>query len=265
MATPQQLVFAGQGAIYLGEYDPVNGLAHEGYLVRQKRIGCGNRTLKISPARETKQVKESCTGQQLTARRWTSGQSAKISLEMVIFSRDELALGLYGTSVSNAAGSVTGEPVRDDLVVGDVFHTRRPGISSVAITDSTGVPVTLTPGTHYEVDSAPHGRVKILSLTGLTQPFEIDYSHVAQSQITAFTAASTRRGLIFDGVNVAEGNAPVRVFVPLIDFDPASEFNWLSQDEVALTLEGEILYADALASNTDFGPFFKIDALPADL
>lgn len=258
----QQFVFAGQGPLIMGEYDPASGLAHEGFLVRQRRIGCGNRTLKIALSRTTKEVKESCSGQGLTLARWSSGQSAKVTLELVQFSRDELALGLYGASTQVATGTVTGEPLRDGLVAGDLVHTRYPQISSLVIKDSAGVPATLTPGVNYEIDSAGHGRIKLLDVTGLTQPLEADYSYAAHGRVTAFTAASTRRGLIFDGVNVAQGNTPVRLFVPLIDFDPAKDFNWISQDEAVLALEGEILYADALVGNGEFGPFFKIDALP---
>lgn len=262
MANPEQMVFVGKGPIIMGEYDPVAGVAHEGYLVRQKRIGCGNRTLKISLSREKGKVVESCSGQNLTLKTWGKSAEAMISLEMVQFSRDELALALYGQTVSRAAGTVTAEAARDDIAVGEYLHTRHPNISSVVVKDSAGTPATLVAGTHYEVDSAAHGRLKILDLGAFTQPFVLDYSYEAYGQVTAFTAASTRRGLIFDGINVAEANAPVRVFVPLIDFDPTKDFNWLSDDEVTLALDGEILYADALAANTDFGPFFRVDALP---
>jgi hypothetical protein len=257
----EQLVFTGQGPIFMGDYDATNGQAAQGYLTNLKRIGCGNRTLKISMTREKGKIPESCSGQALTLKTWTKRQEAMVTLEMVQFSRDELAIGLYGTSASVAGSTVTGETF-PTVAVGNYVHTKYPGVSSVVVKDSAGTPATLVADTDYKVDSAAHGRIQILDLGAYTQPFKADYAYAAHGRVTAFTGAATRKGIVFDGVNVAEGNAPVRVIVPLIDFDPTKDFNWLSQDEVTLTLEGEILYADALSADSAWGPFFKVDALP---
>lgn len=257
----EQMVFAGQGPLFMGDYDATLGNAAQGYLVNLKRIGCGNRTLKISTSRDKGKVKESCSGQALTLKTWTKGQEANVSLEMVQFSRDEMAIGLYGTSTSVTGSTVTGETM-PTVAVGDYVHTKYPGVSSVVVKDSAGTPATLVAGTDYLLDSAEHGRIQILSLGSYVQPFLTDYTYAAHGRVTAFTGAATRKGIIFDGVNVAEGNAPVRVIIPLIDFDPTKDFNWLSQDEVTLALEGEILYADALSTDSVWGPFFKVDALP---
>lgn len=258
----EQMVIAGKGPVILGVYDPTTGVAHEGYLVNQKRIGCGNRTLKISHTRTSKKVQESCSGQSLTLKKWTANMAATCLLEMVQFSREEMALGLYGSSIARVAGTVTDEAMRSGLVADDLVHTKHPNVSSLVVTDSAGTPGTLVADTNYSLDSAPHGRIKIIDPGSFTQPFKTAYAYADYGQVTALTAASTRRGIIFDGINVAEGNAPVRVIIPLVDFDPAKDFNWLSDDEAVLSLEGEILYCDALAGNSDFGPFYKVDALP---
>lgn len=258
----QQMVFAGQGPLFIGDYDATLGQAAQGYLVNLKRIGCANRSLKINQKRDKGQVKETCSGQALTLRTWTKGLEATITLEMSQFSRDELAIGLYGTSASVAASTVTAE-IMPTVAANDYVHTKYPGISSVMVKDSNATPATLVEGTDYLVDSAPHGRIKILNMGAYTQPFKVDYSYSAHGRVTAFTGSATRKGIIFDGVNVAESNAPVRVIIPLIDFDPTKDFNWLSADEATLALEGEILYADALSADTSWGPFFKVDSLPA--
>lgn len=263
MATPTNMTFAGQGPIFIGTYDATNGRAAQGFLTGVKRVGCSNRMLKLTLARETQTIKESCSGQALTLKRYTKGLTASITLEMAQFSRDELALAMYGTTLSRAAATVTAEQL-PTVAVGDYVHTKYPGISSVVVKDSAGTPANLVAGTHYRLDSAAHGRIQILGLGSYTQPLKVDYAYGEHAQVTGLTAASTRRGLIFDGVNVAEANAPVRLFIPLIDFDPAKDFDWLSQDEAKLTLEGEILYADALAGDGDWGPYLRIDALPAD-
>ncbi len=262
MSAAQQMVFAGQGPLFIGDYDATNGHASQGYLVKLKRVGCGNRTHKIALKRDTGKGKESCSGLALTLRTWTKGLEASVSLEMSMFSRDELAIGLYGTSTFVSGSNVTGEAM-PPVAAGDYVHTKYPGISSLVAKDSAGAPATLVAGTDYLLDSAQHGRIQIVSIGAYTQPFKLDYSYSAHGRVTAFTGSATRKGIIFDGVNVAEGNAPVRVIIPLIDFDPTKDFNWMSQEAAALQLDGEILYADALSSDDAFGPFFKVDALPA--
>lgn len=258
----EQFVFIGQGPIFFGDYDATTGQAAQGYLVNLKRIGCGNRTLKIAMKRDTGKVKESCSGQSLTLKTFTKGMEASISLEMNQFSRDEMAIGLYGTSASVVGSTVTGEAMPATVAVNDYVHTKYPGISSLVIKDSAVTPATLVLGTDYELDSAAHGRIKIINLGAYTQPFKSDYAYAAHGRVTAFTGAATRKGIIFDGANVAEGNAPVRVIIPLVDFDPAKDFNWISKEEATLALDGEILYASELLSDSAWGPFFKVDALP---
>lgn len=264
MADLKQMVFVGQGPIAIGEFDATNGIAAEGYLVRQKLIGCGHRKLSFAHSRETGKVQEDCSGNRGTLATWTKGQEIKCSLELTQFSREDLAMGLYGQSISRAAGTVTNEALRAGLAVGEVFHLKYPQASSVVIKDSAGSPATLTAGTHYEMQSLPHGRGRILDLASFVQPLKADYSYAAHAQVTAFTAASTRRGLIFDGINISDGNAPVRVIVPLVDFSPTASFDWIGTDEQVLTLEGEVLYVAQLAADPNFGPYYKVDALPAD-
>ncbi len=263
MATPQMITIVGQGPILMGTFDATNGQASSGYLTNLKKIGAGNKTLKIALARETGTIKESDSGQMGTLKKFNKGKTATITLDMAQFTRSELALAMHGTSLTRAASTVSAERL-PQLAVGDYFVLKHPGVSSVVVEDSTGSPVTLVQGTHYSVDSDDHGTGKIISLTGLTQPLFADYSYGAYAQITALNTASARRGIVFKGVNVSEGNIPVRVIVPLVDFDPAKDFNWMGTEESSLTLEGEILYCSELADDTDFGAYFRVDALPAD-
>lgn len=263
MAAPQMITIVGQGPVLMGTYDPTNGQAASGYLTGLRKVGAGNKTLKIALSRETGVIKESDSGQMGTLKKYSKGKTAMVTLDMAQFSRSELALALYGSSLTRAASTVTAEQL-PQLAVGDYFTLKHPGVSSVVIEDSTGSPVTLVQGTHYSMDSDDHGTGKILSLSGLTQPLLADYSYAAYAQVTALNAASTRRGIVFKGINISEGNIPVRVIIPQIDFDPAKDFNWMGTEESTLSLEGEILYSDELADDTDFGAYFRVDALPAD-
>ena len=47
------MIWNGQGPVHIGTYDPVNGRPEMGYLTGLYSVGCGNRTLTATPARET--------------------------------------------------------------------------------------------------------------------------------------------------------------------------------------------------------------------
>jgi hypothetical protein len=218
--------------------------------------------LKTSPSREIKKLKESCTGQRLDLATLTKSKSLAVEIQMMQFDKDMLAMALYGSAAVVSGSTVTGE-MFPTVAVGDYIHLKHPGVSSVVVKDSAGSPATLTAGTHYSVDSANHGRIKILNLAAYTQPFKADYTYAAYSNIAAFTSASVQKGIIFDGVNTANNNSPVRVFVPKVDWDPTDSYDWLNDEESTITLKGTALYVAELASDGSYGPFMRVDALPS--
>lgn len=255
------MIYSGQGPVFVGDFDATNGTAAQGYLVNMKRIGCGTRTLKTSFSQETSKVKESCSGQRLTQAILEKGKEANISLEMHDFDRAMLAMAMYGTSSLTLAGTVTAE-VFPPVAAGDVVHTKHPKISSLVVKDSNATPATLVAGTHYTLDSADHGRVNILDVTGLTLPLKADYAHAEYGNIAAFSATSVVKGVLMDVLNTADGSK-ARVIIPKVKFAPTKDFNWLGDDEAVLTLEGEMLYVAELAADGDYGPFMRVDGLSA--
>jgi hypothetical protein len=256
------MIYSGQGPVYIGEFDAVNGKAASGYLKNVQAVGCAASVLKTSPTVNKKTIKESCSGQRLPLAKITTEKMLGVELTMQQFDRDMLAMALYGAAAVVAGSTVTGE-VFPTVAVGDFVHLKHPGVSSVALKDSAGSPATLTAGTHYSVDSANHGRIKILNLASFVQPFKADYTYAGYSNIPAFTLASVTRGIILDAVNTADANKPVRVMIPKVDFDPTSGFDWLTDEEAPITLTGSALYVAELASDGSYGPFMRVDALPS--
>lgn len=257
-----QMIISGQGPLFIGDFDAATGRAASGYLKNVVSVGCANRVLKTSPSREIKKIKESCTGQRLDLTTITKGKSLGVEIQMSQFDKDMLSMALYGTASVVSGATVTAE-VFPAVAVGDFVHLKHPGVSSVILKDSAGSPATLTAGTHYSVDGAAHGRIKILNLASFIQPFKADYTYAAYANIAAFTAASVTKGIIFDGVNTANNNSPVRVFIPKIDFDPTDSYDWLNDEESTITIKGSALYIAELASDTSYGPFMRVDALPS--
>lgn len=260
----KQMIWSGQGPIYFGTYDPVNGTPEMGYLTNIVRVGCANRSLTTTPSRETKNIKESCSGQRLDIAELETGKSLQVKLEMAQFDRDALARAFFGTSTLVAAGSVTGEAF-PTMVEGGYAFLKHPNASAIVLTDSTmeGVtpaPVSLVADTHYRVIDAAQGVLQIISLDGLTQPIKSAYSHDAYGNIAAFTATNVRTGLIFTGRN--QDGDKARVIIPSISMAMGGDFNWLSDEESPLAMEGPAFYVPELEGHSEFGPFMRIDGLP---
>lgn len=250
------MVYIGQGPIYIGDYNQST------YKVENEvAIGCGNRVLNLSLARETAEVKESCTGSRLTLMEYETSKSATARLEMQEFDEDMLALALYGTAATISGSTVTDEAM-PTMVAGGFYHTKHPDISAVSITDSAVSPATLVLNTDYEISHAKYGRIKILSLGAYTQPFLVDYTYAARENIKPFSVASAIKALRFDGISTAD-NTRVRVLLPRIAFSPTEEFAFLGEEAATLAIEGKLLLANIPTSDPVLGQFGNIEILSA--
>jgi hypothetical protein len=157
-----------QGRVYLGKRD-INGLPIE---VRSP----GNvADLKLSLKTEVLEHYESQSGQRSLDHRMIKSKSATINLSIEEFTKENLALALYGTHVATTGGTVTDEPVGGATpVVGDRYFLAHPKVSTLVVKDSAGTPATLTLGTHYTADT-DFGALQFLDTTGLTAPFKASY------------------------------------------------------------------------------------------
>lgn len=250
----KQRIIKGQGPLFFGDYD-----ANTGRIKNEVRVGCATRVLTLSPSRETDTIKESCTGQALDLAEYETSKSLNISLEMQQFDEAMLAFALYG-----AATDITGAAVVDEvmpaMVVDGYYHTKHAAISAVSIEDSAGVPATLTLGTHYIIDDANYGRIKILNLAAFTQPLTVSYTHASRINVKPFSETGVVKGLIFDGISSVDSSR-MRVLLPRISFSPTSEFGLVSDNPVSLTLEGKALLADVNSADPILGPFGNIELL----
>lgn len=249
------MIIAGQGPIYMGTLNTTTGKLED-----MVKIGCGNRNLNLALTRETREIKESCTGQRLTIAEFETAKSMEITLEMADFDADMLNIALYGTKTA-VAGSTVVEEEMPTMAVSEYYHTRYPDISSVVVKDSAGSPATLVLDTDYSIDSATFGRIKILSLGAYTQPFTVDYTYAASTSIKQFSDTTyPSRALIFDGTSLADGST-VRVTLPSIRFSPTSGLALLGEEETVLTLTGKALYDDVFDSDALLGSFGRFEVI----
>ena len=136
-----------QGRVFLGKRD-IAGLPIE---VRSP----GNvADLKLSLKTDVLEHYESQTGQRSLDHRMVKQKSATVNLTIEEFTKENLALALYGNHVTGSTGSVTDEPVGGATpVVGDRYFLAHPKVSALVVVDSAGTPATLTLGTHYTADT----------------------------------------------------------------------------------------------------------------
>lgn len=249
------MIYNGQGPIFMGDYDTATGK-----LKNLHKIGCGNRSLNMAITRSTEKIKESCSGSRATLSEYETEKSMNITLEMQQFDREMLAIGLYGDSVLQIGDTVSAEEL-PTVAVDDYYQTEHPYISDLVLTDSTpgggGGPTTLTKGTHYAIEDAEAGLIKILDLGALTQPFKAAYTFGSYGNIATFAKTNVIRGLLFAGKSTADGTK-VNVFIPRIQFAPTDSFDWLGDSATSLKLTGEVLYNDKLASTAIYGGFARV-------
>lgn len=250
------MILVGQGPIYMGDYDAVNGKAASGFLVNVTKIGCANSKLAMTLSRTTKNIKESCSGNKLTIAQLETDKGAQLSLEMADFDKKMLAYALGGTLTDVTGSTVTGE-VFPEVAAGDVVPLKYGMVSSVVITDSDATPATLVLDTDYSVESDKNGLIGIIDLGAYTQPFKADYSYATQPNIAAFNKTGVEKGIIYSGINTQDGKR-YRAIIPRAQLTLDGDFNFLTTEETLLTLKGEMLYVDSFANDTIWGPFARV-------
>jgi hypothetical protein len=261
--TTKSQSWKGQGPILWGDYDPVNGAKDMAFLTGVEAFPCGNRTLSTALTKEVSTIKESCSGQRLDLEEIPGAAEMTFTLELQHITPRLLAHYLYGLAVDKAAGTVTAEKL-PTIAAGDSFFLRHPNASSIVIEDSTsGTPIELDEGVHYEIKSAEHSHLKMLALPtspAAVQPFKVDYAHAAYVNIAAFTQANgIRKGFVFNGIN--HNGRKARLIMPCTSMVPGGDYNWLSDEPITMQFTGRVLYASELGNDPEYGNFARVDWL----
>ncbi len=240
-----------QGRVFLGKR------ADDGQPIEVRSPG-NVAELKLSLKTEVLEHYESQTGQRSLDHRMVKQKSATVNLIIEEFTKENLALALYGNHVTGTGGSVTAEILGGATpVVGDRYCLAHPKVSSLVIVDSAATPETLTAGTHYTADT-DFGAVQFLDITGLTAPFKASYSYGVATEIGIFTQALPERYLRMEGINTAQGNAKVLVELYRVAFDPLKEIAFISDEYNKFELEGALLADSSKPFDAVLGQFGRL-------
>lgn len=233
-----------QGRVFLGKRDAA-GLPIE---VRSP----GNvAELKLALKTDVLEHYESQSGQRTLDHRMVKQKSATVNLTLEEFTKENLALALYGNHVTAVPGTVTDEPVGGATpAVGDRYFFAHPKVSSLVVKDSSATPATLVAGVDYTVDP-DFGALQFLRLNDggspavpYVAPLKASYAFGVATEIGIFTQPLPERYLRLEGLNTAQGNAKVLVELYRVAFDPLKEISFISDEYNKFEMEGSLL-ADA--------------------
>lgn len=247
------LYFSGQGKLYAAVRN-TDGTPN-------KFMYLGNAPeLKLTPKSDNLTHQESTTGQRSTDLKIQKAKSCEVSFKLEHFTKDLLALGLYGAAITGTTGSVTAEAFPLALVAGDHVALKHPSVSTVVIKDSAGTPATLVAGTDYIVNPDTGG-VDILNVGTYVQPFKADYAYGIVSQVGMFTQPIPERYLRFEGLNTANDNKPVLVEVFRASLDPLDGLDLISETITSYGIKGDALQDGTKLTTDPLGQFVKITIL----
>jgi hypothetical protein len=240
-----------QGRVYLGKRD-ANGSPQE---VRSP----GNvAALKLSLKTDVLEHFESQSGQRMLDHRMVKQKSATLNLTIEEFTKENLALALYGNHVVGTPGTVTDEPIGGSApFIGDRYFLAHPKVADLIVTDSAATPATLIAGTHYTADP-DFGALQFIDISGFTAPFKASYSYGVATEIGIFTQPLPERYLRLEGVNTAQGNAKVLVELYRVAFDPLKEISFISEDYNKFELDGALLADASKPIDATLGQFGRI-------
>lgn len=168
--------------------------------------------LNAAGASEKLSHKESYSGKKGTVRSFSLGNSMTLSGTLHQIDTESLAEQLYGEASVIAGGSVTGEDL-GTVAVGDIIKLDYPGVSALVITDSTPTTPATIADTHYSQDPR-FGSLEFLTLPTApapVMPLKAAYTHAGGKQVNFFTQPQPILEFRYEGVNLAEEEAPVIV------------------------------------------------------
>lgn len=246
----------GQGRVSIAVRDPVTGVPG-----KYRFIGDVS-ALSIKLATTKVEHKESFDGQRALVRSFPIDKSATLDMTMHQIDADNLALVFYGAKQATISGTVTGEALPTDLAAGDSVFLANPGVSTVIVKDSAGVPATLVAGTDYALNP-DSGRIDILNVGTYVQPFKVDYAYKARTAVGMFTTGQQNIALKYEGINLAENNASVLVDLYKVAPDPLQELALITtgNDVAGMQVTGGILLDSSKAATGALGQFGAITTL----
>ena len=249
--------FYGQGKVKLAKI--IGG-------VRQPWRWVGDvSALSTAFAEEKASHRESYSGKKSKVREFNITNDMTVNATFHDLGTENLVLFTQGTATENEAGTVTAELLRNPVAAGDEVALENPGVSDVVITDSTGTPATIDPE-HYELDPA-YGNILFLSLPdpAPTMPLKAAYTYAANKSVSFLSAPQQQVALRYEGINLAEGGAPVIVELYKLSPGLLQELALITDgnDVAGMQVTGSVLLDSSKSATGPYGQYGRIVQLTA--
>jgi len=221
--------------------------------------------LSLAFAEEKASHKESYSGQRSKVREFNISNDLTVSATMHDFNAANMARFTNGTSSSTASGTVTAESL-GTITAGDEITLANIGVSSVVITDSNGSPATIAE-THYDLDPK-FGNIKFNTLPTTpapTMPLKAAYSYAAYDQVSFLTTTGQQVALRYEGINLAEGGAPVVVDIYKLSPGLLQELALITSgnDVAGMQVTGAVLRDSSKSQGGALGQYGRIRQVAA--
>lgn len=251
--------YSGQGSLYAAKRDPATGKP-----LGFTRIG-NVPALSIDIEVDKFEHKEAESGNRSLDLTIVKEKKGKFTFTMESVTPDNLAMGLFGTAATVAAGTVAvGTPeiikIPAGTKAGMRFPLANPNVSSVVVKDNAGA-VTYDVNDDYMVD-AKNGVIIlgnnstagdiVTACASADINIKVSYSYGTYTNMDAFTSGvAPERYLRFEGLNTVDGsNVIVDMF--RAQFDPLTGLQLINEEISAPEMKGAILADPFVSSGSQF-------------
>lgn len=226
--------FFGRGNVYIADRDSNGNAKAISQLIEVPEI-------EVTPTVEY--VENHNTNSAISSRDVRIAHMVDCEVRLVVkdFSAAAMELALFGDSTDESGtGSFSNKTFPSGIVAGDVVPVPD-GITNInavsSFVDSAGTPASLAATTNYTIDKAT-GLVTFVNVTGFTQPFKMGGSILAGDFSVAILKQRTvEKYLIFDGINLDDGDAKVMAHLFRVSFGPAAKLALKSTGNEVNTIE----------------------------
>ena len=251
------MLFSGQGPVNFALRDPATG--NNG---KRFDMGCLDK-LDLAFSLDQWKKKEACSGQRLDVASGIKGKSATASAEasefrVAVF--EQLTLGTSHTISGDKTGSVTAETIFGLIDVGDVYETKRAGITTVVITDSTPVTPLVVANTKYDV-TGPTGKIAFnatFNAVGYVFPLKVAYTYSEPSYVSLFTRGLIGVNLRYRYLNTQNSDAPGLVELYNVNINPLTALPLINDEYASFPFTMDVLADPTKPAGGVLGQFGRI-------
>lgn len=203
---------------------------------------------------EDKNTKASVGGQLVPAQRYIMAVGGKVTSTWHELLVSNLELVLNSTSVVEPFSIHATHQLPENIVEGDVFSLPHTAVFNVSVAG-------LKKDVDYKVDPQ-WGMIEFLT-TPVNGVYRVSYEHLQNKSLPLFTSQPVELSLRYQGVNMAEGNAPVLVELYRLVVDPIATFELINTSDSLAGIETTAqMLADLTRVNTSgLGYFGRIQLI----